>query len=301
MKNPLVTIVGARHPGKVISPATYQFSRNERIYFDIDAIRQYDTVVLADIASPRIEPPEVPGLSSRFAGLKSSGDINRFTREYGLLGLLIEPESRSEPPAYGESWFEPLSAWRHHIENVRRLMLLYRALSRWKRGFDVEIEELLRVESLAPWGIDINLIQWWDGTTTDIQIDDCKDVSLPAVFGRNFADSIDIKSPDEYGMAVSVLSVYLRQNLQGGINLDFSKIIPAKNAAIGFRIEETRSTPYLLAAIYYDLWRLITEDRPVIRCEFCGLPLERKRRQKFCSNACKQADYRKRKEKGEGN
>ena len=299
MKKSSLAIVGDRLPGKVIRPATYRFSKKERIYFDIDSIRQYELVVLADISSRRIEPPEVKGLATRFANLKNLEDVNRFAGECGLLGLSMVPESLYDPPAYGEAWFEPLSAWEHHIENVRRLMLLYRALSRWKKGYDIEIEErLLKVESIAPFGI--NFLQWYDGKFTGIQLGEIKGNSanayLPAAFGTAFVDTVNLEHPDEYGLAVLVLAVYLRQYLHGGINLDFSRIIPAKDALLGFRFEETRSTPYLLAAIYYDLWELITDNRSVIRCEYCGLPLEKIGRRRFCDNACKQAAYRIRKD-----
>ena len=300
MKKSSLAIVGDRRPGKVIRPATYQFSKKERVYFDIDSIRQHELVVLADIPSRRIEPPEVKGLATRFANLKNLEDVNRFAGECGLLGLSVVPESLYDPPAYGEAWFEPLSAWQQHIENVRRLMLLYRALSRWKKGYDVEIEErLLRAESIAPLGV--NALQWYDGKFTGIQFGEVNagfaNAYLPAIFGTAFVDTVTLERPDEYSLAVLVLAVHLRQNLQGGINLDFSKIIPARDTAIGFRIGETRSTPYLLAAIYYDLWELITDNRPVIRCGFCGLPLEKTGRREYCNDACKQTAYRKRQEK----
>ena len=301
MKKSSLAIVGDRLPGKVIRPATYRFSKKERIYFDIDSIRQYELVVLADISSRRIEPPEVKGLATRFANLKNLEDVNRFAGECGLLGLLWAPiapdENPRDFPVYGTPLWEPLSFWQYHIKNVRRLMLLYRALSRWKKGYDIEIEErLLKVESIAPFGI--NFLQWYDGKFTGIQLGEIKGNSanayLPAAFGTAFVDTVNLEHPDEYGLAVLVLAVYLRQYLHGGINLDFSRIIPAKDALLGFRFEETRSTPYLLAAIYYDLWELITDNRSVIRCEYCGLPLEKIGRRRFCDNACKQAAYRKR-------
>ncbi|MCL6560227.1 MAG: hypothetical protein K6U74_15825, partial [Firmicutes bacterium] len=67
-----------------------------------------------------------------------------------------------------------------------------------------------------------------------------------------------------------------------------------KDAAIGYRIGEIRTTPYLLAAIYYDLWELITDNRPIITCGNCGLPIEKSGRRDYCNDACKQAAYRKR-------
>jgi hypothetical protein len=296
VKKSSLTIVGDRLPGKVVRPRTYKFSKWERLFFDIDSIRQHEIVVIADISSRRIEPPEVKGLATRFASLKNLKDINRFAGECGLLGLSIEPDNLYDPPAYGEAWFEPLSAWQHHIEIVRRLMLLYQALSRWKKGYDIEIEDrLLKVESIAPFE-NLLWLEWYDGKLTGIQLGDIN-AYLPAVFGTAFVDTINLEHLDEYTLAVLVLTVYLRHNLQGGVNLDFSKIIPARDAAIGFRIEEKRSTPYVLAAIYYDLWELITDNRPAIRCRFCGLPLEKAGRREYCNDACKQAAYRKRKAK----
>ncbi len=304
MKKSPLTIVGNRYPGKVIRPATYQFSKRERMYIssEIDAIRSHELVVLSiPVYSRAINPPEVRGLATRFANLKNLEDVNRFAGECGLLGLLWAPiapdENLHDFPVYGTPLWEPLSFWQYHIKNVRRLMLLYRALSRWKKGYDIEIEErLLKVESIAPFGI--NFLQWYDGEPTGIQLGDIEEDNtsayLPAAFGTAFVDTVNLEHPDEYGLAALVLAVHLRQYLHGGINLDFSRIIPAKDALLGFRFEETRSTPYLLAAIYYDLWELVTDNRSVIRCEYCGLPLEKIGRRRFCDNACKQAAYRKR-------
>jgi len=38
----------------------------------------------------------------------------------------------------------------------------------------------------------------------------------------------------------------------------------------------------------------VTDNRSVIRCEYCGSPLKKIGRRKFCDNACKQAAYRER-------
>jgi len=306
MKKSSLTIVGNRYPGKVIRPATYQFSKRERMYIgsEIDAIRSHELVVLSIPEHSRaINPPEVRGLATRFARLERPEDINRFAGECGLLGLLWAPiapdENPHDFPVYGTPLWEPLSFWQYHIKNVRRLMLLYQALSRWKRGYDVEIDgKLLNVKCFENEILRLNFLQWYDGEPTGIQLGDIEEdntsAHLPAAFGGSFADTINLERLDEYSLAALVLAVYLRQYLHGGINLDFSRIIPAKDALLGFRFEETRSTPYLLAAIYYDLWELITDNRSVIRCEYCGLPLEKIGRRRFCDNACKQAAYRKR-------
>lgn len=275
MKKSSLDITGNRLPGKVIYPATYQFSKDERILFDTKQIRRYKAVIVADLSRGYIKTPEVKGLATRFARLRTAEDVDRFAMEYGLLGIAEVPDSIYDTPVYGKAWFEPLSIWQHHIENVRRLLLLYRALSRQKKGYDVELDELLRLRSLAS-APGTYVIQWYDGKDTGIEIERGEEANLAAV----------------------VLTVQLKQNLQGGINLSFSKIIPSKDAAVGFRIGEIRTTPFLLAAIYYDLWELITDSRPIITCGNCGLPIEKSGRRDYCNDACKQAAYRKRR-KGE--
>lgn len=288
MEKSSLVIDRGRILGKVIHPATYQFSKQESLLFNINLVRQHETVVLRDVSRPPVKQPEVKGLSTVFANLKSIDDIDRFAGEYGLLGLSDPHYSINSPPKYGEAYFEPLPLWLYHIKNVRRLMLLYRSLTQRKKGHDVEIEGKLlqRKEVFDFVWVDESLIykqvtaiQWYDSDETVVHIDG---------------------NSDEDETAFAVLSFNLKNYLAGGINLDFSKIISAKDAVIGFRITETRYTPYMLAAIYYDLWELITNNRQVINCRHCGLPIEKTGRRDFCNNACKQAWHRKQKKKNGG-
>ncbi|MBC7341542.1 MAG: hypothetical protein H5U02_03700 [Clostridia bacterium] len=97
-----------------------------------------------------------------------------------------------------------------------------------------------------------------------------------------------IAPPDSDRQAM-MLATYLKRGLQDGIRLDFV----ATDKPPG--LVETRATPYLLAAVLYDLWQIIADSRPVIQCRFCGVPFERFGRRIFCSTACKLAWHRRNK------
>jgi hypothetical protein len=281
MKKSSLAITGNHLSGQVIHPAKYEFSQVERMYlgnYKIEFLqRAKNPFILCNTPEKVLDTPKVRGLASRFARLATIQDIDLFASQYGMLGVKDDSlSSYFESPSYGNDWYEPLNLWFIHIVHVRRLMKIYRTLTRLKKGYDVDISELFYFKKETELSIPKTFFRvlWHDdGLDTGVTFD---------------------KPPDEETAAVAVLTAKIKQVLNGGISLDFSKIIPAKDAAIGFRIAETRTTPYLLAAIYYDLWELITDGRPVEVCGQFGLPLERTGRRGFCNNACKQAAYRKR-------
>lgn len=248
-----------RIPGKVIRPATYRFSEIEQKFFDINLIRRHEAVVIVDLSSRRqIEPPEVKGLATQFAALKTLEDIDHFARSYGLLG--VAKTGWGGKPTYGTTMFEPIEIWQHHIGVVRCFMLNYRRLARRKKGYDSDLlPELLTSATMFAY--------------------------------------VPEEEATEEQITFTSLATVLKHSLSGGIGVEFSRIVPAKDSPLGYRIAEQYTTEFLLAAIYYDLWELITEHRPVIRCRQCGLPLEKTGRREYCNNACKQAAYRRRKQK----
>lgn len=282
MKKTDLKLVYEHYPSKVVKPEEYNFSIREKASHGYSYIFKHEAIILGDVFNNQIDIPEseIDGLAIRFSKLKTIDDINKFAGKYGLLGISISEKNTYDPPIYGPSWFEPIKAWYCHIEYIRRLLLLYRTLSKIKKGHDVEIEGKLlktRESCLIIRNQKLVEITWWDGVSTNHS----------AVFG---IQDIDFKQ-----FAENILIFTIRDNLAGGIKIDFSRKIPANNAAIGFRITPQHSTPYLLAAIYYDLWNLINDNRIINVCDYCGLPLDKKGRGKYCNNACKQADYRKRK------
>ena len=143
-------ILEPRLPGKVIYPNEYHFTEKEVVMLDVEAIRQREAVVIVDVSNhmQKIEPKNLKGLAARFAGLKNHKDINQFASKYGLLGVKGYSRLVIESPIYGSKNYEPITLWYHHIKVIQRLLLLYRALDRRRRGFEVEIEgELLLLKS----------------------------------------------------------------------------------------------------------------------------------------------------------
>lgn len=272
-------ILEPRLPGKVIYPNEYHFTEKEVVMLDVEAIRQREAVVIVDVSNhmQKIEPKNLKGLAARFAGLKNHKDINQFASEYGLLGVrgcsrLVNVGAL----LYGSKSYEPITFWYRHINDIQRLLLLYRALDRRRRGFEVEIEGELLVSEEH--GDDRLYVTWAND------------------MGCDFTPVINVPLESEEYSAVTMLTTCIRTGLQG-VNLDYSTITPESDSRLGFRITETRSTPYLLAAIYFDLWQLITDNRLVTICAHCGRPMEMSGKKKYCDAACRQAAYRKRKKK----
>ncbi|MBM7096653.1 hypothetical protein JSY36_12935 [Bacillus sp. H-16] len=237
---------------------------------------------------PKLIDYDNSGISFLFSKLKSTKDIEEFSKIYGLLGVTPPDKwktSQIELPnfseiihdlKYGKSYFEPLILWEWHIKNVRRLLKLYRALLKESGGDSVEIEEnLLTIEKLDHRGYGVF---WSDGEFTYIDIDKPED--------RSYIE-----------LAKEVLAKSIALFLEGGVNIYPSKIVENKKKSIGFHIAELRSTHHLLAAIYYDLWQQVNESTKITLCGSpeCKLPIQKKGRKTYCNDACKSAAWRYRK------
>lgn len=224
---------------------------------------------------------EVCGLALKFAGLKTHEDICEFASKYGFLGIVNKPANLHQYPQYGRDVFETLSNWKYHISKVQRLVRLYRALCQRRKGYEMPIEgeiyNIVEFEDKSFAFLPRTTIRWTDG-----------------YLEKHLRIVIDT-SLNEDENAVRILTSILSDQLHMGIFLGIDKVIPAKDSTIGFRLVEQKYTMFLLAAIYYDLWELITENRTVQVCSSCGLPMEKSGRKLFCSDACKQKNYRIRK------
>lgn len=259
-----------------------------------------------------LEIVEIPvgGLAERFARLETREDIDAFAREFGPLGLAWkqpweQPGKADYPTKFSRfpcPRREKLSHWLYHIATVRRLLRIYYILKRAKRNRDYDAEEALgkviRLErhyrvshhgklqnnGEYSWSEErvatgfYRVVWAEDGTDAGVMVGEDEE---------ELVSSLEI--------AAFVLASVISRNIEGGIRLIYDDIVPAKDAEIGFRITERKYTQYLLAAIYYDLWEMVTEGRPVITCEFCGKVIEKTGRRKYCDDACKQAAYRERK------
>ncbi|MFJ7371561.1 hypothetical protein ACIQVU_19345 [Lysinibacillus sp. NPDC098008] len=225
------------------------------------------------------------GLAERFSRLKYLHQIEEFAHEYGLLGIPY-PELDSLDPKdstinLGISGFkvEPSNLWLDEIENIKKLMKLYSILKKYRSGFLNELDETLfdykenkRFEGHYS-------ITWYDGVDTyvPIQYEDIENASLETIYREVLVSSIEQKIAK---------SVYLS-----------SKFIDSPKTPIGFYALEIRYSQSLLTAIYYDLWSKIKQNEDIDFCANpnCNLPYEKKPRQEYCQNSCKQEAYRIRK------
>ncbi|PFO04669.1 hypothetical protein COJ85_11600 [Bacillus sp. AFS076308] len=244
------------------------------------------------------------GLMSKFASLKTTKDIEEFSKKYGLLGIR-NPDSEqvnSQSPLaratlhpswlfnnYGFSVFEPIELWKWHINEIRKILRLYHAVK--KANSDEQLYEIVEIKmdsgmfgSLAE---DRTIttryfVYWTDGE---------KILLLPEEFEERSILQI----------AQYTLAKVLESHITEGINLGVGHLI-TKPSTKGFMITEERYSKYLLAAIYYDLWQTINNSKNVYICENknCRLPFVRSGRRKHCNDSCKQEAYRIRLEENEG-
>ncbi|HZH59608.1 MAG TPA: hypothetical protein VEY70_08545 [Metabacillus sp.] len=97
-------------------------------------------------------------------------------------------------------------------------------------------------------------------------------------------------------LAQGLLALKVNSLGNQGIKMVPETIVTGK-PPLGFTIKEWKYTPHLIRAIYHDLWNLVSNNEPVHICQNsnCKLPFKKVKRQKYCSNACKQEAYRIRK------
>lgn len=258
------------------------------------------------------EEKPIRGLSERFAGIKTAKDVGKFAAEYGLLGVAKEPGNSpskyfpDSPPNYTETTREPLSLWFEHAELMRRLLSIYDHLERGKRDsfYDTEghLLEVFRLERLHA------IVTHYRKEKHGMTIEELKTQVTPynktiwTEDGKRTGSIMDQEVPAIEASAILLASITGRM-LQGGIHIGYGRVVEAKDTPFGYRISETRYTHSPLAAAYYDLWEMVTEDRGVTRCEFCNKVIEKRRQpgpgrnRKYCDGACRVADHRRRQNK----
>lgn len=224
------------------------------------------------------------GLAKRFSRLKYLHEIEEFAHEYGLLGIpypAMEALERDDCTIKeGLSGFkvEPINLWLDEIENIKKVMKVYSILKKYRAGLLPELDE-----TLFGYNEDKNVknrywITWYDGV----------DIYVPIQFE-------DIGNLEAIYREVLVSSI--EQKIRKSIHLS-SKFIDSPKAPIGFFAVEVRYSRSLLVAIYYNLWLEIKNGEDIDFCANpnCNSPLrEKKPRQNYCRNACKQEAYRIRK------
>ena len=147
-------------------------------------------------------------------------------------------------------------------------------------GFRIECKVLNIGEKVDDNEGSFYIIEWSDGSPTGCLI-----------------HSKPVEKGDFLGIARTVLIRNVNEQTHRSINNIATDIIETNKPPLGFIVQESKTTNYLINAIYYDLWDLISKNEPVYICANpnCKLPFKKVKRQKYCSNACKQEAYRIRK------
>jgi hypothetical protein len=236
------------------------------------------------------------GLAWEFSKIKNEKEINIFANRYGLLGIRTPDQTEINKIKFGKdiysdsSYFiklpighsdcEPIELWFFHIKQMQKLLKLYQALIKIHKGemHESEIEDnLLTVKE--PIGGSCQIL-WWDGTWT----------------GFTATEEEMEKEEGLLKLAQSLLALKVNSIGNQDIRRDPETIVTGK-PPLGFTIIEWKYTSHLIRAIYRDLWNLVSNNEPVHICENtnCKLPFKKVKRQKYCSNACKQEAYRLRK------
>lgn len=271
-----------------------------------------------------ILPPPIrlsKGTSSRFANLRDTTrrgfkkDFEDFVSEFGLLGITGLPTKNDIPfmsPKYGKSQEEDVSWWLHYANVTYRLLRLYRILKRAKEYPEYDWESALGRILVFEQDRQISYVAQLqeDGKYTWTKRE--KDTPfVKAIWsenreetGQRFSD-INLLIPYDIDnarldAASYVLASVISRGIAGGITIGKGEVHPSKKSPIGYAITEQRYTDYLLAAIFYDLWELITDSQPV---EVCANPnclllfTPERKTGEYCGPACRQAAYRERKAK----
>lgn len=299
--------VNYTHPGRIFKPGEEPLPKDKRDlllstqYYGSgidnfkEYIKQHEAGVILDVNNEiKTLPIKVTGLMSEFSRLNTEEDINRFAATYGLLNIVEENHGGELLKKYGFSIFEPISIWWDEIKKVRRLLRLYRAIKkRVVCGGDNEIEGKIfyfpKRSDMARW-VD-------DDTPTLISYN--TDTNTAQAGYRVIMEGED----PELITAIAILSHTIKEKMEEGVHLDFSDIRPSKTACAGFRITPHHSTFYLLAGIYFDLWRVISLQKEVITCQNpqCGLLFEKRGKRRYCSDSCRQQAFRISKKEADSN
>lgn len=246
-----------------------------------------------------LPPAERParGIATQFAKLQHWQDKNfkarlaSFVSRFGLLGITGLTKYSFEPPLYGKTYEENIDWWLHHAAEINRLLQLYSAIKRARKGEGAAVEDKLA-------GVLEFRRSCKTGQPVKKSVGRKKEVVFIEAFwtetgeeaGFAFEEEMDLTEAAAYVLVGSV-----SRGLAGGITLGKGELKPSKKLPIGFSIVEQRYTHYPLAAIFYDLWELIRADEAVEVCAYskCSdLFAPQRSTGKFCSPTCRVAHGR---------
>lgn len=256
-------------------------------------------------------PKSVRGLAERLSRVNSPKDILRFVEEYGPLaateikrGTWVRLRYSADLPSQGPEE-EPFDLWYESATMLRRSLQIYRSLKQAQTNpaydWESHLLDVIHLKHPTMFEISVN----WDSTFGEAKL-------VPVGHWEHLLEVVWTDSGEKTGyiydfdntpslknIAAKILAHEVSSRLWNGIHLSYGDFVQAKDALLGYRIMESRFTFSPLIAAYYDLWELITEERPVIACGYCGRIIEKSGRRKYCNDACRQAAWRRRQRKRE--
>ncbi|PSL41256.1 hypothetical protein B0H94_1202 [Salsuginibacillus halophilus] len=289
-------------PGRLVRtheelPAHYTFSEIENtVYFKETAVPNFAThfaknellpAVVLDSEEALVENDVLRGqmyghklgvTALAFANLHTESDIEAFAQTYGLLGVRQQESFKLESCL---SLFEPVSFWKKEMKEFQRMLKLYK----------FHLDQLEERDIYKSGNYRITTVEYSGGTETHLTWFDGKFFYYDKEL-RTLRD--EFKNPIGISLASYIVSSYI------SLDLKMSGIIhPAaeqKMRARNDKYKEDLRTSTLLSAIYIDLWEMMKRGTPIEYCHYeaCRTVFQpANKRQRFCSNACKQANYRK--------
>lgn len=276
---------------------------------------------------------EISGIAYKFARIRTQESVLDFANEFGLLGLhpanvyirrniftYMKNYVLRRSPVGGES----ISEWELHINHVRRLLKLHKAIT---AGNPIE-DDLLRVGMLHP-DREIYMTEfisavrreWADNFHGTVSRDDLQTGRFVGIIHGSqfdaapranhesphylwydnvptllpFTEMLPVTEEGFVALAKIVLMLHLEEMLKYSVIVDYRHVLnklPLKTAS-ELKFVDRKATPYLLTAIYHDVWRIVNNRERVEDCTSCGLPFPLRRKgSEYCSKACKQREWR---------
>ncbi|WP_016991693.1 hypothetical protein [Lysinibacillus boronitolerans] len=236
------------------------------------------------------------GLVSEFSKIQSIDDINSFANKYGLLGL-SHPNTKQEWPTengeydsldafyssheisrygFSELMVEPVELWFKNVQRIQNLMKLYRLLKRYHAGNVDNLDgELIEFKQFAE---GLFQVYWYNGEVTSL------------IYSQEQIDNLSTESILRELLIRSTL-IFIQDRIKVA-----PEVVDSSKMPLGFYVTEIPTSKQLLNAIYFDLWKMLSEDVTIEIClnPECNLPFIKNKRQEYCSNSCKQQAYRNR-------
>lgn len=275
-----------------------QYAAFNRLDIDFKIPRSYGKVLVNTGIEQNFEIKDlnIDRISVEFSGLESDREILDFSKKYGLLGLGKATQNMSFLDdrrelhlyiggfSYEATYVEPLKLWHWHVKHVKKLLQLARALSKLNQNKKAEIEE--------------NILYIADPPIPPKLLDEVRNEDFPYKYVYWYDHeytTVDILS-NNYSfkkVAMYVLVKNITSMLKQAVNIDPDGFIEDKSSKYGFKIRESRSTNFLLAAIYYDLWQMLAKEEPIKVCQYikCRKPFRAVGRKKFCSDSCRVREF----------